>query len=207
MTFPNGKLYVGQTRRALSTRVRAHRAAMRCGVRSPIYHAWRKHGEPVASVLMDSVPDADMDARECEWIARLNTRSRKVGYNATAGGDKVFDRTGYAAHNRGAAHDARARGDSTYESSRPCPLGHVGLRYSANSSCVQCALGNNRTAEATARKKKYRDKSKKKAKQYAKRPEVVARRRAWAAKWRVENRAKIRAYHLEYQRAYRARKK
>lgn len=158
-------------------------------------------------MLVDAVRDADMDARECEWIEKLHTTSRKVGYNATVGGDRVFDRTGRAAHNRGSAHDARERGDSTYESSRPCPLGHVGMRYSANSSCVQCMINQNRTSEAAARKKKYRDKSKKKAKLYAQRPEVVERRRARAAKYRTENREKIRAYHLEYQRNYRAKNK
>ncbi len=205
LTFPNGKLYVGQTKRPPAVRFRAHRAALKADVKSPIYHAWRKHGEPTMTLLLDGVDVPELDEAERICIRALQTRSRKIGYNATEGGDEVYDRTGSPAHNRGVAYAARAAGLTIYVSTRPCPKGHIGQRYAKSSACVECAMQNNHSPQAAARKKKWRDSNPEKQQEYAQRPTVAARRRAWAAQYRATHREEIREYHREYQRAYRAR--
>lgn len=85
LTFPNGKGYVGQTRKTLDARFRGHRNAARRGVGTLLYNAWRKHGEP-RMMDLGFVPDQILNITECALILVCATKYPH-GYNTTAGGD------------------------------------------------------------------------------------------------------------------------
>jgi hypothetical protein len=86
LTFPNDKLYVGQTRQTVPQRFRKHQQRAARGIRGELlYAAWRKHGAPTCTPLFE-VPDAELNATEAQLIVTLNTRAPN-GYNSTAGGE------------------------------------------------------------------------------------------------------------------------
>lgn len=52
---------------------------------------------------------------------------------------------------------ARARGEQFYVSGRPCSRGHVGPRYVANQTCLDCSKEQQRRAEETRRARRESD--------------------------------------------------
>lgn len=90
-TFDNGKRYVGQTVRALSTRLNAHRTAANRGSDLPVHAAWRKHGEPAVDVLGWFDTHEELHRAEISAIAILGTQS-PGGYNVSVGGDTAPSR-------------------------------------------------------------------------------------------------------------------
>lgn len=84
MAFPNGKYYVGQTRRPLAERLRSHKFHVARG-RTPLYAAIRKYGWPVVFEAGE-YPNGELDLREQQLIVNLNTVAPN-GYNITRGGD------------------------------------------------------------------------------------------------------------------------
>lgn len=87
LDFANGKSYIGITTRSAEERLHGHRARCRSnkGGDAALYHAWRKHGEPVLTVLA-VVEDKDLAETEIRAIKAFNTLVPN-GYNVTAGGD------------------------------------------------------------------------------------------------------------------------
>lgn len=83
----NGKQYVGQTTRNPKIRWQEHHYGMEQNDRknAPLYAAFQKYGiENFSFEVVETVPVSELDEKEQDWIARLNTYSN--GYNATCGG-------------------------------------------------------------------------------------------------------------------------
>ena len=86
----NGKLYIGQTKRTLDKRWRAHcyRANCETARQNALIQAIREHGcENFMIEPIEECPDRDAaDERERYWIAQYNSKI-PYGYNHTIGGD------------------------------------------------------------------------------------------------------------------------
>lgn len=84
----NGKMYVGQTKQALASRLKGHKNS---NGTSRITYAIKKYGvENFDIVQIDSaISLAELNAKEIAHIARLNTLDTKVGYNVSIGGGVV----------------------------------------------------------------------------------------------------------------------
>jgi hypothetical protein len=79
-------MYVGQTRRNLSTRWAQHKNVAKNPKRkSVLYHAWRKHGDPILLSLGECSVD-NLSELEIFYIKNFNTL-KPNGYNTTPGGD------------------------------------------------------------------------------------------------------------------------
>lgn len=91
--FPNGKMYIGQTKRTFKERYMGHVYTLnRTDVDLPFYRAIRKYGlENVSWSILEHVKDALLlNDREIYWIDKYNTYIRSEnskGYNATIGGN------------------------------------------------------------------------------------------------------------------------
>lgn len=136
LIFPNGKFYVGLTTKgSVHDRFAEHRSHAKTGkLKTAVYNAWRKHGEPTA-VSMGEYPNDELPAREIHLIAALNTQVPN-GYNLTEGGDQT------AVSGWHHSEDAKARIIAAIKA-RPkkevCSRGHRAVRY-ANGGCAHCAL-------------------------------------------------------------------
>lgn len=63
--------YIGLTTQRLTTRLTNHRSMSRYGIKTPVYHWMRKHGESNIRIRELEVTDSEsMDAREIDWIER-----------------------------------------------------------------------------------------------------------------------------------------
>lgn len=86
----NGMVYIGQTRRSLVARWRAHcwRARNEESRQNALMRAIRTHGEENFEIeAIDACMDRNMaDKREIYWISHYNSRIPN-GYNHTRGGD------------------------------------------------------------------------------------------------------------------------
>lgn len=86
LTFPNGKCYIGITTKRAKDRFHGHKArAKQNKASTPLYTAWRKHGEPTLCVLA-ILEDHALAETEIRAIAAFNTLHPN-GYNASVGGD------------------------------------------------------------------------------------------------------------------------
>lgn len=85
LEFSNGKIYVGITSQRFFKRLSCHRWRAKNGNPAPLYHAWRKHGEPRAVVVFDGTV-LEMKQAEVDLIAHFNSMT-PGGYNRTPGGD------------------------------------------------------------------------------------------------------------------------
>jgi len=115
LTFANGKRYIGQTVKMLTTRITAHKAQVTAGSQLPVHCAWRKHGEPTVEVLERCGTVAELHAAERRWIAERGVIS-PGGYNVTEGGDtapskdpKVAAKIAAKATGRRASEETRAK--------------------------------------------------------------------------------------------------
>jgi group I intron endonuclease len=89
----NSKIYIGKTIGVLGRRWSQHKDCARNkqkGSRgdSYLYNAMRKHGVEnfTVEVIDHALLDEELLGKEMEWIARLNSTNRRVGYNSTLGG-------------------------------------------------------------------------------------------------------------------------
>lgn len=86
LTFPNGKVYVGQTVLSPKRRFAAHRfAASLIHPRCPVHCAWKKYGEPTLELLTECNIEILSDM-EKDFIA-LFASFGPHGYNMTPGGE------------------------------------------------------------------------------------------------------------------------
>lgn len=82
----NNKIYIGFTARNLDIRFKEHLTDRLRETERPLYRAMNKYGvEHFSIVLIEEVPDKDLQEREQYWITQYN--SYHNGYNATIGGD------------------------------------------------------------------------------------------------------------------------
>jgi len=86
LTFPNGKVYIGQTVRKMQVRFNQHKTAASRGSLLAVYCAWRKHGEP-SVLILGEYPDVEsLNCAEISAIKDQNTVS-PYGYNISIGGN------------------------------------------------------------------------------------------------------------------------
>lgn len=85
----NGKKYVGKTTKNLEHRWKEHLTTARSRRSYPLYRAMRKYGTIhfTCEVLATGLDEEEINALEVEWIAKLKTFERGLGYNLTKGGD------------------------------------------------------------------------------------------------------------------------
>lgn len=97
-TFPNGKVYIGQTRVSVKERHYQHMSASRDRKRSTISEiAIAKYGEPVLETIETiEVNDNEkteldqlLNEAEKKWIKHYDSTNRAKGYNIQLGGKKV----------------------------------------------------------------------------------------------------------------------
>lgn len=86
LVFASGKAYIGQTVRAMDTRIAQHRRAVKSGSQLPVHCAWRKHGEPSVSVIAEFETHDQLHAAEIATITALDTVVPN-GYNLSFGGE------------------------------------------------------------------------------------------------------------------------
>ena len=86
LVFASGKAYIGQTIRTMNVRIAQHRQSARNGSLLPVHCAWRKHGEPVVSVVAEFETQAELHAAEKASIIAVGTLAPN-GYNVSYGGD------------------------------------------------------------------------------------------------------------------------
>jgi len=84
LEFPNGKAYIGITKKTAVHRLNQHKTMLRGGKHTALYNAWRKHCEPKLVVLA-IVEDYDLAETEIRAIKVFNTLVPN-GYNMTEGG-------------------------------------------------------------------------------------------------------------------------
>ena len=94
ITFPNGKQYVGQTKRKFNIRINQHRMDMR-RVKSCLYNAFKKYGfnNVEWDILEDNIETKeDLNNKEIFWIEKLKTLAPN-GYNIQRGGTYNYNKT------------------------------------------------------------------------------------------------------------------
>lgn len=80
-----GQIYVGKTKQTIQTRWKKH-VYDSARLDTFLYRAMRKYGiEAFTIQLVETVQEADLDQRECDWIQQLVTMA-PTGYNLTEGG-------------------------------------------------------------------------------------------------------------------------
>ena len=84
LTFPNGKSYIGLTKRTLVQRLGQHRRDVEKGAGFLVHAAWLKYGEPIASVLLEADGE-ELKQAERDAIVGHGTMS-PAGYNLIMGG-------------------------------------------------------------------------------------------------------------------------
>lgn len=83
----NGKLYIGQTRKTIEERFKAHIKNARRHVNRYLYDAMNKYGyDNFVPSLIEECDDILLDEREIYWIQLYNTTDKNIGYNMTSGG-------------------------------------------------------------------------------------------------------------------------
>lgn len=86
LDFANGKSYIGITTKTAEERFRGHKRSFIAGSALAVHRAWRKHGEPVLTVLA-VVEDKDLAETEIRAIKAFNTMVPN-GYNTLEGGQQ-----------------------------------------------------------------------------------------------------------------------
>lgn len=88
----NDKVYIGKTKRALSSRFSGHNHNIRQGSQLPVHSAIRKYGwvNFTVEVLAKCSTLEELNVSEIFWIKLYNSRDGKFGYNLSEGGDSGF---------------------------------------------------------------------------------------------------------------------
>jgi hypothetical protein len=87
--FPNGKHYIGQTKRLLKHRQKEHRRRAKKGDTTYLYNALRKYDmeDTLELVEIDTADNQEeLDEKEIGYILSYNSFDREYGYNGTIGG-------------------------------------------------------------------------------------------------------------------------
>lgn len=84
----NEKIYVGQTSRGITSRLKQHISDSNSGSDKRLHKAMRKYGSSRFTVsFLDAAPNPqELDTLEMFWIKTLESNSKNKGYNATSGG-------------------------------------------------------------------------------------------------------------------------
>lgn len=102
LTFDNGKVYVGMSRTdakgGTTARYRDHARTARYGKDLPIYHAWRKHGAPVQTILSTHATRDECALAEIDAIQTYDSMNPAHGYNLQPGGQGLHAPVGSAVY-------------------------------------------------------------------------------------------------------------
>lgn len=112
----NGKYYVGQTIKAVATRMRFHWAQARAARdKMRLHRAMRKYGPDAFEwdVLATADSVEQLDLQERLWIIALDARNPDVGYNLAAGGEGGIGATAWSQEQRD-IHSCRMSGPANY---------------------------------------------------------------------------------------------
>jgi hypothetical protein len=129
LTFANGKVYVGMSRldaKGRSTnRYRQHANAAKKGELNPIYHAWRKHGAPLQTILSTHSTRDACALAEIDAIQSYDSMNPEKGYNPQPGGQGLHAPVGSAVYELMRAkvwdHPERRRKASEALKGKPLP--------------------------------------------------------------------------------------
>lgn len=85
----NGKLYIGITSKTLKRRWQGHASAARRGRKNRLHSAIRKYGEEnfIIELLQETQNYKELVQLEIDYISKLETTNKKIGYNMTIGGE------------------------------------------------------------------------------------------------------------------------
>lgn len=86
LTFPNGKVYIGQTVRKMQIRFNQHKTAANRGSLLAVHCAWRKYGEPSVSIIDECENREQLNQAEIDAI-QSHGALVPGGYNIGFGGD------------------------------------------------------------------------------------------------------------------------
>jgi group I intron endonuclease len=87
LTFSNEKVYIGQTKGSLSSRLKSHRYKSTLDEPKLLVHkAWKKYGEPSVEIIAE-VSDDDLSRVEIQLISEHKSFG-DAGYNLTVGGEQ-----------------------------------------------------------------------------------------------------------------------
>lgn len=84
----NGKKYVGQTIETLDKRFKKHKSHANRGANTLLHKALRKYSPETFTISLLETCNSleEMNLKEIEWISKLNTTNKNIGYNLTIGG-------------------------------------------------------------------------------------------------------------------------
>lgn len=97
-TFPDGKVYIGQTRRAEGLRIKEHLTESIGSANKGFWEAYTKYGEfeyaTIATIESDNLDElvARLNALESHFIAEYKATDPQFGYNRLSRGMVVSDR-------------------------------------------------------------------------------------------------------------------
>lgn len=105
ITFPNDKMYIGCTSRALSERQKCHKSYAKNDPRTTVHHAINKYGWNSLKweVLEKCSSIEEMHFLEKYYIKFYNSKLNFNGYNATDGGEGTIG----SKHNLGRKHSEK----------------------------------------------------------------------------------------------------
>lgn len=86
----NNKVYIGQTKQKLSTRIYGHMSFVKADNKRHLYQAIRKYGKDQFSVsIVEECDNQLLSDREKYYISLYNATDPEHGYNMTAGGESL----------------------------------------------------------------------------------------------------------------------
>ncbi len=108
ISFPNGKSYIGITKKTAIERFNTHRYQAKGRRPHAIYNALREHGRENATLTTLAIADYDyLQMIEPKAIAAFGTKAPN-GYNMTDGGEGTANPTAETRAKIGAAHKGKA---------------------------------------------------------------------------------------------------
>ncbi len=153
LTFSNGKVYIGQTVRTMNVRIAQHRTAAKRGSNLPVHNAWRKHGEPSVSILLECDCAETLHQAEIDMIRKCGTLVPD-GYNLSLGGETAPSKSPEVA----AKISAKAKGRKIADTSAVSE--GVRRNWQSNEYRKKVIDGVNAAWSDEDRKKKASDRSK-----------------------------------------------
>lgn len=99
VTFPNNKIYIGQTRGLLKDRIFGHYYGIKKFPKHPLYRTLKKYqGSETWEILDTATSLEELNKKETYWIKKLSSciyEENSIGYNCNYGGDsrEVLEQT------------------------------------------------------------------------------------------------------------------
>lgn len=92
LSFPNGKVYIGQTINVLFKRISSHCEEKNKSINPYKYNALKKYQTINVDILFKSESLEELNNKEEYYIKKYKSNQKEYGYNLTAGGDSVSNK-------------------------------------------------------------------------------------------------------------------